>query len=167
MDTKIRKWKPEDAHDLATAINNKKLLDNLRDGIPFPYTGKDAEDFIRAMKTAEKDSRYAFAVEYGGKVIGSIAVFRKDNIHRLTAELGYYIAEPYWGRGIATKAVELICSYVFESTDIVRIFAEPFAHNHASCRVLEKSGFSYEGLLRRNALKNGRLIDMKMYSILK
>lgn len=100
-------------------------------------------------------------------MIGSISIFRQDNIHRLTAELGYYIAEEYWGKGIMTEAVKQICEYVFSMSDIIRIYAEPFAYNTASCRVLEKSGFQYEGTLRKNAVKNGKVLDMKMYSLLK
>lgn len=163
----IRGWKSEDAPDLAAAINNKKVLDNLRDGIPYPYTEKDAEEFIGTTLSAEKDTQYAFAITYDGKVIGSIGVFRKENIHCLTAELGYFIAEPYWGKGIMTEAVMQMCAYVFANTDIVRIFAEPYAYNTASCRVLEKAGFQLEGVLRQNAIKNGRLADMKMYAVIK
>lgn len=99
--------------------------------------------------------------------IGSIGIFRQGNIHRQTAELGYYIAEEYWGKGIMTEAVKQICEDVFANSDIIRIYAEPFAYNVASCRVLEKVGFQYEGTLRSNAVKNSKVIDMKMYSLLK
>ena len=167
MNINLREWKIEDASDLSVAINNKNILDNLRDGIPYPYTEKDAEEFIIVMRNAEKDSQYTFAITVDGKAIGSIGVFRKDNVHSLTGELGYYIAEPYWGKGITTEAVRQIRDYIFENTDIVRIFAEPYAHNEASCRVLEKAGFQFEGLLRQNAVKNGQLMDMKMYAVLK
>jgi len=163
----IRKWKPEDARDLAEAINNKKVLDNLRDGVPYPYAEKDAAEFIGAMLAAAEDSQFAFAILLGEKVVGSIGVFRQENVHRFTGELGYYIAEPYWNRGVTTEAVRQICSYVFENTDIIRIFAQPFAFNQASCRVLEKAGFQYEGTLRQNAVKNGRVEDMRMYAVLK
>jgi RimJ/RimL family protein N-acetyltransferase len=163
----LRHWKTEDAPDLVAAINNKKVLDNLRDGIPYPYTTQDAVDFINTTQNASSDSQYTFAIIYDGKVIGSIGVFRRDNVHRFTGELGYYIAEPYWGKGIMTEAVRQICAYVFANTDIVRIFAEPYAYNAASCRVLEKAGFQLEGILRQNAFKNGCFVDMKMYSILK
>jgi RimJ/RimL family protein N-acetyltransferase len=156
-----------DAADLAAAINNKKVLDNLRDGVPFPYTEQNGKEFIAAMLSAPKDSQYAFAIAYDGKVIGSIGVLRKENVHRLTGELGYYIAEPYWGKGIMTDGVRQMCEYVFRNTDIVRIFAEPYAANAASCRVLEKAGFQFEGVLRRNAIKNGKFLDMRLYSILK
>jgi len=163
----LRNWRFEDAQDLAAAINNNKILDNLRDGIPYPYSEKDAIEFITATLSAEKDTQYAFAICYGDKAIGSIGVFRRDNVHRYTAEMGYYIAEPYWGKGIMTEAVSQMCAYIFEHTDIVRIFAEPYAHNSASCRVLEKSGFQFEGVLRQNAIKNGQSLDMKMYAIIR
>ena len=163
----LRPWKIENAPDLAAAINNKKVLDNLRDSIPYPYTEKDVAEFITATLAVEKETQYAFAVTVDGKVIGSVGVFRKENVHRLTAELGYYIAEPHWGKGFMTVAVRQMCAYVFDNTDIIRIFAEPYAFNGASCRVLEKAGFQFEGLLRKNAIKNGQSVDMKMYAILK
>lgn len=167
LGVRLREWEKEDSPDLALTINNKKVQDNLRDGIPYPYTEKDADDFIHKTLTAEKDTQYAFAITYNGKVIGSIGVFRKDNVHRLTAELGYYVAEAYWGKGVMTNAVKQICAFVFEYTDILRIFASPLVTNHASCRVLEKAGFAFEGCLRQNVIKNGQVLDMKLYSILK
>ncbi len=166
MICKIRKWELSDAADLAAALSNKKILDNLRDGLPYPYTEQDGADYISAMLSADEEDTFAFAVTADDKVIGSIGVFRQGNIHRQTAELGYYIAEEYWGRGIMTEAVRQTCKHVFEKSDIIRIYAEPFANNTASCRVLEKAGFQYEGTLRSNAVKNGKVVDMKMYSIL-
>lgn len=167
MNIQIRKWMLTDAGDLAMAVSNKKILDNLRDGLPYPYTEQDGQDFISAMLAADEDEALAFAVTVDGKVIGSIGAFRQGNIHRQTAELGYYIAEQYWGKGIMTEAVKRLCDYVFSKTDIIRIFAEPFAHNIGSQRVLEKAGFQYEGTLRSNAVKNGIVLDMKMYARLK
>ena len=156
-----------DARDLATALSNKKIQDNLRDGLPYPYTEKDGKEFISTMLAANENDTFAFAITVNGKVIGSIGAFRQTNIHNKTAELGYYIAEEYWGKGIMTEAVKQLCDYVFSNTDIIRIYAEPFAYNIGSCRVLEKAGFQYEGTLRSNALKNGNVFDMKMYSKLK
>ena len=167
MKCRIRKWELSDAKDLAAALSNKKVQDNLRDGLPYPYTEQDGKDFIFAMLSADGNETFAFAITVNNIVIGSISIFRQGNIHRQTAELGYYIAEEYWGKGIMPEAVKQICRYVFDKTDIVRIYAEPFANNTASCRVLEKAGFQYEGTLRRNAVKNGKVIDMKMYSLLK
>lgn len=167
MECILRKWRKEDACALAAMLNNEKILDNLRDGLPYPYTEQDAEDYIRAMLSSEPDKTFAFAITLEDAVVGSIGVFRGENIHFRTAELGYYLGEPYWNRGIGTSAVKRICSYVFEHTDIIRIFAEPFAENTPSSRVLEKSGFRLEGVLRSNAVKKGKIRDMKLYSLLK
>ncbi|MCI5751474.1 MAG: GNAT family N-acetyltransferase [Oscillospiraceae bacterium] len=167
MIIKIRKWQITDAKALAAAISNKKVQDNLRDGLPYPYTEEDGREYISQMLSADGNDTFAFAITADDKVIGSIGAFRQSNIHSRTAELGYYMAEEYWGRGIMTEAVKQLCSYVFSHSDIIRIFAEPFAYNTGSCRVLEKAGFRFEGTLRSNAVKNGRVIDMKMYSLLK
>ncbi len=166
MNIHIRKWELSDAEALARAISNKKVQDNLRDGLPYPYTTADGEEFITAMRNG-RDENFAFAITADGNVIGSIAVSRQGNIHRQTGEMGYFLAEEYWGRGAATEAVKQICSYVFGHTDIIRIYAEPFAYNAGSCRVLEKAGFKFEGTLRSNAVKNGKVLDMKMYSRLR
>ena len=167
MLVQIRKWELTDAADLSIALSNKKILDNLRDGLPYPYTEQDGKEFISAMLAADENDTFAFAITADGKVVGSIGAFRQENIHSQTAELGYYIAEEYWGKGIMTEAVKQLCDYVFTHTDIIRIYAEPFAYNVGSCCVLEKAGFQYEGTLRCNAVKNGKILDMKMYSVLK
>lgn len=167
MECKIRHWKVEDAPQLAKVLNNRNIQNNLRDGLPYPYTENDAKDFIKAMLDADKDKTFAFAITFNDTVVGSIGVFRKDNIHFRTAEMGYYIAEPFWGKGLGTSAITQICHYIFKHTNIIRIFAEPFAYNTASCRILEKNRFKYEGTLRSNAEKNGNILDMKMYSLIK
>ncbi len=167
MEGKIRKWRLEDAADLAKALSNKNILNNLRDGLPYPYTEQDAKSFIRAISEADPNSTFAFAITVEDKAIGSIGVFRQGNIHCRTAEIGYYIAEKYWGKGLGTSAVRQIADYIFSNTDIIRIYGDPFAYNEGSCRVLEKAGFTYEGTLRCNAVKNGVVQDMKMYSLIK
>lgn len=167
MECSLRRWRADDAKALAEAMNNKKVQDNLRDGIPYPYTEADAAAFIQAMLEADDRCTIAFAITQDDCAIGSIGVFRKENIHYRTAEMGYYIGEPYWGRGIGASAVCQMVDHVFETTDILRIFAEPFASNMASCRVLEKVGFQREGVLRLNAVKNGVPQDMMLYSRIK
>ena len=167
MECVIRRWRISDRERLAEMLNNKKVQDNLRDGLPYPYTPEDGEEFIRSMLEADETKTFAFAITLDDQVIGSIGVFRCDNIHFRTAELGYYIGEPYWGKGYTASAVKQICRYVFETTDILRIFAEPFAYNTASRRVLEKAGFQLEGTLRSNAVKNGRVLDMTMYALVR
>ena len=163
----LREWRLSDADSLVAILNNKKILENLRDGIPYPYTENDGKEFISAMLAADRNSTFAFAIEIDGKAVGSIGIFRQNNIHFKTAELGYYLAQEYWGKGIMTEAVIKACKYVFENSDIIRIYAEPFAHNIASCRVLEKAGFRCEGLMRANAFKYGQVLDMKLYAILR
>lgn len=163
----LREWRIPDAERLSALLNNPRIHDNLRDGLPYPYTVADGEEFIRAMLAAEPDTQYAWAVCVDGEVVGSIGAFRQENIHRLTAEMGYYVNEAFWGRGVATEAVKLACSYIFGHTDIIRIYAEPFADNAASCCVLEKAGFTLEGVMRNNAVKNGIVRDMKLYAVVK
>ena len=107
------------------------------------------------------------AIEAGGEAVGSIGVFRKDNVYRKSAELGYWLAEPFWGRGIMTRAVEQICAIAFDTLGVVRIFAEPFAENTKSRRVLEKAGFHLEGTMRRSVYKEGRVMDSCMYALLR
>ena len=166
MECNIRKWRIEDATELSIALNNKNIQDNLRDGLPYPYTKNDAKEFSNTMLNADVNTTYAFAITVDNKVVGSIGVFRMENIHSRTAEMGYYVAEDFWGQGIGSSAIKQITDYIFHNTDIIRIFAEPFEYNKASCRVLEKCGFNCEGILKSNAVKNGKVINMKMYSLI-
>lgn len=112
MHLAIREWRIDDKFDLAIILNNLKILNNLRDGLPYPYTENDAEDFIRAMLSADKDNTFAFAITLDDKAIGSIGVFRQDNIHCKTAEMGYYVGEPYWGNGYTANTIKQVCEYV-------------------------------------------------------
>ena len=163
----VRDWTLEDAPKLVPVLNNPKILDNIRDGIPFPYTVASAEWFINDCLSSPKDSVFQFAVVYNGTIVGNVGVTRQDNIHSRTAELGFYIGEEFWGKGIATHAVKMICSFVFENTNIIRIFAKVFSTNLGCCRVLEKSGFMCEGVLHSDAIKNGNVLDVKIYGLLK
>ncbi len=163
----IRPWRLQDAADLVGLINNRRVQDNLRDGIPYPYGLQDAKDYLTGVLARDPHQVYAFAITWQGQLAGSISATRGGNIHCRTAELGYYLGEAFWGRGIATAAVELLCQHLFAQTDLLRIFAEPFGENLASCQVLEKAGFQLEGILRCNAVKNGVVRDMKLYARLR
>ena len=165
MDCMLRKWRLSDAKDLAAALSNERILRNLRDGLPFPYTEQDAHDYIAKMLSSDENSTFAYAITVDGRVVGSIGAFRQSNIHRQTAELGYYLAQAYWGRGIMTSAIRKLCRILFDTTDILRIYAEPFAYNTGSRRALEKAGFHYEGTMKNNAVKNGKILDMALYSL--
>jgi len=167
MKTGIREWKDSDASALAAILSNKKILDNLRDGLPFPYTEKDALDYFGFVKSFSKNDAFAFAVTADEKVVGAISVFRNNNIHCRTGELGYYLDEDFWGKEIMTEAVKILCKKVFEETDIIRIYAEVFTQNIGSCRVLEKAGFLKECVMKNNAFKNETILDTALYALLK
>ena len=165
MDCRIREWRLTDAQALALALDNERVQANLRDGIPLPYTFQDAEAYIN--RVLKEQNAYGFAITVDDRAIGSIGAFRKENIHARTAEMGYYIGEPYWGHGLMTSAVRQACEHIFATTDIVRIFAIPYAYNQASCRVLEKAGFIREGVMRKNAFKRGQFLDTILYALVK
>ena len=165
MNISIRPWRIEDAPALSHALSNPAILCRLRDGIPYPYTENDARAYISQMLSAGKNSTFAYAIVLDGTAVGSIAAFRQDNIHCRTAELGYYLAQEHWGKGIMTAAVSDICKAVFAETNIVRIFAMPFASNFGSRRVLEKAGFQFEGIMKYNAFKDGSLLDTALYAL--
>lgn len=163
MQCKLEKLDFKFAADLAAAIGDKRVQNNLRD-LPYPYLEENAHEFI---SYAQSSDEYIFAITVEGKFVGCISAAPQKNIHKFTAEIGYYIAPQFWGNGLATQAVKLLTEYIFGTTEIMRLYAEPFVRNKASCRVLEKAGFTFEGTLRKNAVKNGAVEDMKMYSILK
>ena len=115
--------------------------------------------------TERKDSD--FAISSDSEIIGGIGFNQKSDVFSKSAEIGYWVAEPFWGQGIATEALTAIISYAFSKFDLIRIYAAPFESNPASSRVLEKAGFQYEGRLRKSVVKNGIVMDQLLYSILK
>lgn len=167
MKCTIRQWRLSDKYDLARVLNNKSIQDNMRDGIPYPYTVADAEEYITATLQSDPNVSFSFAIVLGKQAIGSVSVFRNENVHYRTGEMGYYVGEEYWNKGYATSAVGQLCAYIFKNTDIVRIYAMPLAHNTASGRVLEKNGFHLEGIMRSSAEKNGRIQDLMLYAKVK
>lgn len=166
MEYTLRKWDESDAPSIARYANNKRIADNLRDGFPHPYTLDDAYTFIRDMVDKGDNGQIARTIEVAGQAVGSIGVFFGTDVYRKSAELGYWLAEPYWGRGIMPRAVTELCGYVFAHYDIVRIYAEPYAHNTGSRRVLEKAGFALEGILKNSVYKNEQLHDSCIYTLL-
>lgn len=167
MDFILREWRREDVEDVLRYANNDKIARNLRDVFPYPYILTDAQDFVNSCVEGDEDRQLCRAIEVEGHAAGSIALFRGGDVHCMTAELGYWLAEDYWGRGIMTEAVQQICEEGAERwEDLLRIYAEPFAHNTASRRVLEKAGFTLEGVLRKSVCKRGRVCDSCMYALL-
>lgn len=166
-DFKLRVWKTEDAKSLAQAANNPNIAKNLRNAFPNPYTLEDAIWFINdsIINAERKQINYAIVVD--GQAVGGIGIFVKDDVYEKSAELGYWLAEDFWRKGIMSRAVQTICKEAFGIFDIVRIFAEPFADNEGSRGVLEKAGFTYEGTMRNGVFKNGEIHSYCMYSILR
>jgi ribosomal-protein-alanine N-acetyltransferase len=158
----IRTWQPSDWDALVKYANNRKIWLNLRDMFPHPYTIESAQAFLEMVAKQNPTTFFALANEQ--EAIGAIGLMLNQDVHRLTAELGYWMAEPFWGKGIVTEAVIKFCDFAFEHFQLILIYAEPYADNAASCRVLEKAGFALEGRLRCSAIKDGVVRDQIMYA---
>jgi ribosomal-protein-alanine N-acetyltransferase len=162
----LRPWSVIDAEELVLIANHKIIADNLRDGFPNPYSIDDAHDWLELVLKMGEPARF-FAIVSEDRLAGSIGIVTKEDIYRKNAEIGYFIAQDFWGKGLATKAVKVATAYAFKTFDIVRVYAEPFADNAASCRVLEKAGFTLEAVLHNNVIKHGIIKDTCIYTILK
>lgn len=161
----LRPWTPDDIASLVKYAGNKKISDNLTDAFPYPFTKKDAEEFI--ARYTKNDPQKAFAIEVNGEACGSVGVFQQADIHRKNAETGYWLAEPFWGRGIMSAVMKEIIRYGFATFDIMRIFARPFSTNIASHRVLEKAGMELEARFEKTIFKNGQFLDELFYAVRK
>lgn len=161
----LRKLDPSDNTTLAILANNKRVWDNLTDLMPLPYSVDDANSFINMAMGSE--SNHIFAIEYDSALCGIIGLNRQSDVFRLSAELGYWIGEPYWNKGIVSIAVRLTVLYGFECLGLERIYACVYDYNKASQRVLEKSGFLFEGRSRKAVIKNGIIFDDFRYSIIR
>lgn len=162
----LRPWSIGDAGQLAVIADNKKIADNLRDGFPFPYSLKDAKNWLNIILPENYPPRF-FAITIDKKLVGSIGIVTKTDIYRKNFEIGYFLTEEQWGKGIATQAIKAATSYAFKDFDIVRVYAEPFSDNISSRRALEKAGFTLEAILRKNVIKNDIIKDSCIYSVLR
>jgi RimJ/RimL family protein N-acetyltransferase len=158
----VRSLRETDAASMARHANDKRISRQLRDRFPHPYTLADAQAFIAAVGAHEPPICFAIAVD--GCAIGGIGVERQSDVNRCAAELGYWLGVQYWGQGIATDAIKAITPWAMDALDLQRIFAQPFADNVASCRALEKAGFTLEGTMRRCAIKDGAIRDQCLYA---
>jgi [ribosomal protein S5]-alanine N-acetyltransferase len=162
----LRPWSISDAPQLAVIAGNKKISDNLRDGLPFPYSLKDAQNWLGIILPENNPPKF-FAVTLDKQLVGSIGIVSKTDIYRKNFEIGFFISEHFWGKNIATRAIKAAVSYAFANFDIVRIYAEVFSDNMASCRALEKAGLKLEATIRKNIIKNHIIKDSCIYSILR
>ena len=163
----LRSWRRPDAEAVAAAADNPHIAANLRNAFPSPYTLADAEWYVNDCIARGEERQLTRAIMIEGRAAGSIGVFVRDDVYEKSAELGYWLAEEHWGRGVMTQAVRQICREAFDRFDILRIFAEPFADNLGSRRVLEKAGFTCEGTMRNGVFKNGRVRSYCMYALLR
>jgi len=158
----LRALTETDAPSLARHANNRKVWINLRDVFPHPYALEDAVEFIERAGTSERT--VTFAVDVGGAAVGTIGLVLREDVDRVSAELGYWIGEEFWGRGIMSEAVKAVTGYGITHHRLTRVYACTFDWNPASARVLEKAGFQLEGRLRRSAVKDGSILDQLQYA---
>lgn len=163
----LRPWRQSDAAAVAAAADNPHIAANLRNVFPSPYTLADAEWYVNDCIARGEERQLTRAILIEGRAAGSIGVFVRDDVYEKSAELGCWLAEEHWGRGVMTEAVRQICREAFGRFDLLRIFAEPFADNLGSRRVLEKAGFTCEGTMRNGVFKNGRVRSYCMYALLR
>ena len=159
---KLRPYTMQDAPALAIIANNPQIADNMRNLFPHPYFLKDAEIFIQ--KNLNNEIKGVYAIIYKGKLVGSIGLHPQTDVYIKTAELGYYLNQKYWNKGIITKSIEIIIKYGFESLHLTRIFAGVFENNKASMKVLEKNGFILECIKRKAIFKNNQILDEYNYA---
>jgi len=160
----VRSWTLSDVDALVRHANNRKIWLNLRDAFPHPYTRQDARQFLRGVRDRMPETTFAIAVE--GEAAGSVGFVLHRDVERVSAEIGYWLAEPFWGRGITTEALIAVTRHAVAAHGLTRIFAVPFAWNAPSCRVLEKAGYVLEARLRCSAIKDGRLTDQFQYAFI-
>lgn len=157
----LRSLHLSDKTRMALLANNKNIWDNVRDAFGHPYSEKNAEDFI--LRQSKSDTEKVFAINYRSEFCGLIGLILQKDIYRKSAEVGYWIGEPFWGKGIATKAIELITTYAFDEMKLIRIYAGIFEYNIGSMRVLEKNGFQKEGISKKAIFKNEKFWDEHRY----
>ena len=158
----IRDYRPSDAESLAKHANNRKIWLGLRDAFPHPYTIEDARNFLQGSTAGLP--RIHFCIEIDEEAVGGIGLRLGEDVHRHTAEFGYWLSEEFWGQGIMSEIVPAFGDYCFKEFSLKRLFAMPHSSNPASVRVLEKAGFVFEGRLRKNVIKDGQILDSLLYA---
>ena len=158
----LRPWRMEDAPGLAAGLNNRNIWLHLRDWVPHPYAVEDAKAYLQ--RVIPPQTEHAVCIEVDRAVAGGMSIRVGSNVHRRTAELGYWLAEPLWRRGIMTEAVRAFVPACFGAFELDRIFAYTYSNNPASAKVLEKAGITFEGRLRKNAIKDGEVLDSLLYA---
>ena len=159
----IRSFRADDAEALVLYANNRRVSRNLRDAFPYPYTLEDAEGWI--SRATQLSPETDFAIASATELVGGIGLKPQLDVHRRSAEIGYWVGEPFWGRGIATAALKAFTEFAFDRFDLVRLYGYVYEWNPGSGRVMEKAGYVCEGRLRKSVFKEGRVIDQFLYAI--
>ncbi|OFX59709.1 MAG: GNAT family N-acetyltransferase [Bacteroidetes bacterium GWA2_30_7] len=165
MQFTLRPWNINDLDSLVRYANNYKIAKNMSDGFPHPYTIESGKTFIE--NASKQNPVHYFAIDINREAVGAIGFMPQTDIHRKNAELGYWLAESFWGKGIIPNAIKEIVEIAFKNFDINRIFARPFGSNLASQKVLEKAGFKLEARFEKSLIKNGEYEDELVYAIRK
>jgi ribosomal-protein-alanine N-acetyltransferase len=165
MDFELRKWKESDAENFFKYSSNPNITGNMRDS--FPVTLEDCKTTIKSFSRYDETQQCCRSIVVNGEAVGCIALFLKNDVYCKSAEIAYWLGEPFWGKGVMSKSIEHLCQIAFEQYDIVRIFAEPYSHNTGSRKALEKAGFVLEGIVKKSVYKNGRFFDSCMYAFVR
>jgi RimJ/RimL family protein N-acetyltransferase len=160
----LRPWRAQDKDALLRHANNRNIWRNLRDRFPHPYLASEAEAWLDRVAVPPRPEGI-YAIDVAGEAVGSIGVDRHEDVQRHSAEVGYWLAEPFWGRGIVTEALRALTAAALAEADLWRLEAGVFAWNRASMRVLEKAGYLREGVQLRGAFKDGVAVDRVVYAI--
>jgi [ribosomal protein S5]-alanine N-acetyltransferase len=161
----IRPWASTDVAALRRHANNRKVSMHLRDRFPFPYEEQHAATFLSWV--TRQPSPTVWAIEVSGEAAGGIGLELHSDVERVSAEIGYWLGETLWGRGIVTEALAAVTREVFGRYEITRLYAVPFADHPASIRVLEKAGYVKEGRMKQSAIKDGKIRDQVLYAAYK
>lgn len=158
----VRRWRLGDAPTMTRHANNPRVARNLRDSFPYPYNIVDAHRFLEAVAAQEPETFFCIAVQ--DEPVGGIGFTIHDDVERFSAEIGYWLSEQHWGRGIVVEALQAVTAHAMDNHGLHRLYATPYAWNDASARVLVKAGYVFEGRLRCSVFKEGRLVDQLLYS---
>ncbi|MDF1575761.1 MAG: GNAT family protein [Bacteroidales bacterium] len=161
----LRPWHPDDARSLVKHANNPRVASNLRDGFPCPYTLQDAKNWLKMAGENRED--VILAIEVAGEAAGGIGLHGLKDVYRYNGEIGYWLSERHWGKGIMSEAVAAMVEFAFTRRSWLRLFACIFENNLSSMRVLEKNGFRQEAVHRKAVMKEGKLLDEHLYALLK
>lgn len=158
----LREWRWKDKNSLIQNANNIKVAEMVRDRFPYPYDEVAADTWLNEVARERRQTNFAIVVK--NKAVGAIGFESEGDVFYRSAELGYWLGEDYWGRGIMTEAVEAVTSYAFDNFDLCRLWAGVFSNNPTSVRVLEKNGYEFEGRLRKSITKFGQTLDQLVFA---